>query len=80
MLTLTTPEGDIDLIAEPLGSPGFVSLKRKASRIELDDVTVLVASVDDLIAMKRASGRPQDLVDLEGLEIARTRTRTRRQR
>lgn len=75
MLTLATREGDVDLIAEPPGSPGYPSLKRKATRIELGDVTVLIASIDDLIAMKRATGRPQDLVDLEALEIVRRRTR-----
>jgi len=35
---------------------------------------VLIASIEDLMAMKAASGRPQDLVDLESLEIARRRT------
>ena len=38
-----------------------------------DDLTVAVAAIEDLIAMKRATGRPQDLVDLESLEIARRR-------
>jgi hypothetical protein len=78
MLTLTTPEGDLDLLVDPDGSPGYGSLRRHASRIDLDGVTVLVASIDDLIAMKRATGRPQDLVDLESLEIARRRLRHRR--
>jgi len=77
MLTLTTRDGDVDLLAHPPGSPGYASLKRKASRIELDGDTVLIASIDDLIAMKTASGRPQDLVDLESLEVARRRARAR---
>jgi Nucleotidyl transferase AbiEii toxin, Type IV TA system len=75
MLTLTTPDGDLDLLAHPDGSPGYGLLRRHASRIDLDGTTVLVASIDDLIAMKRATGRPQDLVDLESLEIARRRLR-----
>ncbi len=78
MLTLTTADGDIDLLAEPAGSPSYATLKRNANRIDLDGVTVPVASVDDLIAMKRAAGRPQDLVDLESLEIARRRVRNKR--
>lgn len=75
MLTLTTREGDIDLLVDPAGSPGYRELRRKATPIELDGATVLVASIPDLIAMKRAAGRPQDLVDIESLEIARRRAR-----
>lgn len=73
MLTLTTSEGNVDLLVDPDGSPGYATLRRNATEIDLDGVHVLVASVDDLIAMKRAAGRPQDLVDLESLEIARRR-------
>ncbi len=80
MLTLTTSAGDIDLLADPPGSPGYASLRRKASAIELDGDTVLVASIDDLIAMKTAAGRPQDLVDLESLQVARRRARGRGRR
>jgi predicted nucleotidyltransferase len=77
MLTLATPDGDLDLLVDPDGSPGYGSLRRNASRVDLDGITVLVASIDDLIAMKRAAGRPQDLVDLESLEIARGQLRRR---
>jgi hypothetical protein len=73
MLTLTTVDGNIDLLVDPDGSPGYAALKRHANRIDLDGVAVLIASIDDLIAMKRAAGRPQDLVDLESLELARQR-------
>jgi len=75
MLTLTTRDGDIDLLVDPDGSPGYDVLRRNASRIDLDGISVLVASIEDMIAMKRAAGRPQDLVDLESLEIARRRRR-----
>jgi hypothetical protein len=78
MLTLTTPDGDLDLLVDPDGAPGYGLLRRHASRIDLDGATVLVASIDDLIAMKRATGRPQDLVDLESLEVARRRLRHKR--
>jgi hypothetical protein len=76
MLTLTTPDGGLDLLVEPDGSPGYSMLRRRADQIDIEGVVVRVASIDDLIAMKRAAGRPQDLVDLESLEIARRRRRT----
>lgn len=38
---------------------------------DLDGVTISLASVPDLIAMKRQSGRPQDEADIEQLEKLR---------
>jgi hypothetical protein len=38
-----------------------------APRCELDGLTVLVASIEDLIRMKRAAGRPKDLIEVEVL-------------
>jgi predicted nucleotidyltransferase len=73
MLTLATREGNLDLRVEPAGSPDYAALRSRADRMELDGVTVAVASVEDLIEMKRAAGRPQDLIDLESLEIVRRR-------
>ncbi|MGD0454030.1 MAG: nucleotidyl transferase AbiEii/AbiGii toxin family protein [Solirubrobacteraceae bacterium] len=75
ILTLTTADGGLDLLVEPDGSPGYPALRRRADQIDLDGIVVRVASVEDLIAMKRATGRPQDLVDLESLEIASRRRR-----
>jgi hypothetical protein len=75
ILTLSTGDGDIDLLAKPAGSPGYKALRRRADRMDLDGLAVAVACVEDLIAMKRAAGRPQDLVDLEALELARRRRR-----
>jgi Nucleotidyl transferase AbiEii toxin, Type IV TA system len=73
ILTLSTGEGNIDLLVEPDGAPSYVSLRRNADRMDLDGLTIAVASIEDMIAMKRAAGRPQDLVDLESLELARRR-------
>ncbi len=78
ILTLTTADGGLDLLVEPAGAPGYASLRRRADRMDIDGIIVRVASIDDLMAMKRAAGRPQDLVDLESLEIARRRTRKSR--
>jgi hypothetical protein len=76
ILTLATPGGGLDLLVEPDGAPGYPTLRRRSDRIDIEGIAVRVASIDDLIAMKRAAGRPQDLVDLESLEIARRRRRT----
>jgi hypothetical protein len=76
ILTLTTPDGNLDLLVKPDGSPSYTALRTRASQVDLDGLTVHIASVDDMIAMKRASARAQDLVDLESLEIARRRQRS----
>jgi hypothetical protein len=78
MLTLTTREGDLDLLVDPPGSPSYAALRRRADVIELAGVSVRIASVEDLISMKRAAGRPQDRIDVEALEIARSRLRGKR--
>jgi hypothetical protein len=78
VLTLTTREGDLDLLVDPAGSPGYAALRRRADLIALGGAEVRVASLEDLIAMKRAAGRAQDQIDVESLEVARSRLRGRR--
>ena len=78
MLTLATREGDLDLLVDPAGSPGYAALRRRADVIEVAGASIRIASLEDLIEMKRAAGRPQDEVDIESLEIARSRLRGRR--
>ena len=68
VLTLSTSAGDVDVLARPAGAPSYEALRRRADRYDLGDYAVLVASVEDLIAMKRAAGRPKDLADVEELE------------
>jgi hypothetical protein len=71
ILTLTTREGPIDLIAQPPGAPSFQELRSRAERVDVDGVAVLVASLDDLTVMKKAAGRARDQVDLAELEALR---------
>jgi hypothetical protein len=80
MLTLSTREGNLNLLVRPAGSPTYERLRSRADRMDIDGLPVAVAAVTDLIEMKRAAGRPQDLVDLELLEIARRRRATPRPR
>jgi predicted nucleotidyltransferase len=52
----------------------FEELWSRADSVELGGETVRVASIDDLIRMKRAASRPQDAIDIAQLEaIARRR-------
>jgi len=76
MLTLVTALGELDVLTRPPGAPSYEELRRNADRYDLGGFNVSVASVDDLIAMKEAAGRPKDLLDIEDLEaIARLRHR-----
>lgn len=78
VVTLATTAGDLDVLARPDGAPSYARLRENADRYDLGAFAVLVASVDDLIAMKQASGREKDLADIAELEsIARLRARTR---
>lgn len=71
ILTLDSPDGKIDLLVEPAGAPRYVLLRDRAMEVTFDGITVKVASLDDLEAMKRAAGRPKDLIDLEEIEVIR---------
>jgi hypothetical protein len=79
LLTLETSAGPLDMQVQPAGSPPYDRLRRNAERVDLGRFAVLIASIDDLIAMKRAVGRPKDLIAIEELEaIARLRPRIER--
>lgn len=71
LLTLQTSAGPLDLLARPDGSPPYERLRRGADRLDVGGFAVLVASLDDLIAMKRAVGRDRDLLAVEELETIR---------
>lgn len=67
-LTLTTEFGAFDLLARPAGSEGYEDLIRDAVAVKLErGLSVKIASIDDMIRMKRASGRPKDLIEIEVL-------------
>ena len=68
LLTLATSAGWFDVHRLPRGVATYDRLRRNAERVDLDGISVLVASPDDLIAMKRAAGRPQDQIDIAALE------------
>ena len=68
LLTLDTSAGWFDVHRLPAGVPSYARLRANAERMALRDFSILVASPDDLIAMKQAAGRPQDRIDIAALE------------
>jgi predicted nucleotidyltransferase len=62
-----TRHGAIDVLHDAPGAPTYDELRRRALEIRLGDMQIAVAGLDDLISMKRASGRPVDLDDLAAL-------------
>lgn len=68
-----TDAGKLDILGHPSGVPdGYEELERTADEMSLGfGLTVRVASIDDLIRMKRAAGRPKDLIEVEVLGALR---------
>ena len=58
--TFTTSLGSIDLLGDAAGSPPYEQLRRAATVIDVRGHQVRIASLDHLIAMKEAAGRPKD--------------------
>ena len=69
--TFITDLGDLDCLGIPAGTLGYDDLVKNAIDVDLDGLVVAVASLDDLIRMKRAAGRPRDLAELEILGALR---------
>jgi len=69
--TFTTQYGPFDVLAYADGAPSYSDLRERAVRMEFDAREVLVASLDDLIAMKAAAGRSKDLRAIDDLEAIR---------
>jgi len=69
--TFVTDAGDLDLLGTPSGTNGYEELARNATALDLGEVQVRVAALEDLMAMKRASGRPRDRIHLEVLAALR---------
>jgi hypothetical protein len=65
---LITIHGPLDLITLPAHLGSFEDMRARAHEVPLGDLSVPVAHRDDLIEMKRAAGRPQDLADVRLLE------------
>ena len=70
LVPLMTDQGRLDIlnVASTSGlSADYDALRERALVIELEEVTLAFAGLDDLIRMKRAAGREQDVADIRAL-------------
>ncbi|HEY1833663.1 MAG TPA: hypothetical protein VGG08_04440 [Solirubrobacteraceae bacterium] len=74
---LSTALGDIDLLHDAPGAAPYEQLRSRALVIALGDQEIPIVGRDDLISMKRASGRPVDLEDIAALTEPEHRGRSR---
>ena len=65
--TMATDAGPVDYLNEVPGAGDYDDLRSRAVEASAAGVVVRVVGLEDLIRMKRASGRPQDLRDIANL-------------
>jgi predicted nucleotidyltransferase len=66
--TLVTRAGGLDFFNEVPGGAPYDEVRARSVLVDLGDgLQVRVAGIDDLLAMKRAAGRPRDLQDIATL-------------
>lgn len=63
--TFDTSAGPLDILGTPAGTTGFADLMKDAREIAIEELSVWVTSLDDLLRMKRAADRPKDRVEVE---------------
>lgn len=78
LFTLSTRFGDFDLLPDPDPGLDYEVLAAHAVQASVHGIPLLVASLDDLMAMKRAAGRPKDRIELEILGALREELDRRR--
>ena len=69
--TFSTDAGGLDVLAAPEGGFDYPTLREAARPMDLGGLTARIVDLDDLIAMKRAAGRPKDRIEVEVLEAVR---------
>lgn len=69
--TMDTDAGPVDFLNDVPGADDYLGLRSRATKANAGGVAVWVASYEDLIRMKEASGRDQDLLDIQQLRAQR---------
>lgn len=67
---ISTQLGDLDVVQGLEGVLPYDELQASAIDIEMAGVTIAICALEHLRSMKRAAGRPRDLVDLDDLDAA----------
>lgn len=70
-LVMESDIGRFDLLSEPAGIDSYTNLRSRAIEFPLFGHMIKVASIDDLIEMKRAAGRDKDLEHIRHLEAVK---------
>lgn len=79
VMTFVTRFGPFDVLFAPAGAPPYEELRGRASVVTRFGVTIRVADVEDIVAMKRATGREKDAAHLTTLiEFLKGRSGSRR--
>lgn len=67
VVRITTRAGALDVLRDPPGADHFDRLAARALPVTVLGIEIPIVALDDLIAMKRAIGRPKDLSDIAEL-------------
>lgn len=65
---LITDHGPLDVLTLPAHLGSFADMRARAQEVPLGELSIPIAHREDLMKMKRAAGRPQDLADVKLLE------------
>lgn len=65
-----TDLGIVDVLQGLPQIPRFAELRERAQEADYEGMPVLICSLDDLLAMKRAADRPMDRMDIDALKAA----------
>lgn len=71
MIDPASPSFAVDLFAE--NPKDFEELHQRGKSVSLHGLDVRICSIDDLIELKTASGRAQDLLDIQALRTIQSR-------
>lgn len=75
--TFDTDHGSLDMLGDPAGAPSYERLHGDSVARDIEGRTVRFASLDHLIAMKTAAGRPKDQIAVAELKLLADEIRRR---